>query len=231
MKPVTLITGAAGALGSAVARHLLAHGHAVAAAALPRSLDKLRALEGALPLAFDSDDASAWAAPLAEVEAKLGPLTGAVLTAGGWRGGEALWQEQDDAVWEAMIAQNLGSAHRALRALLPGMVQRGRGSIVLIGSRAAVRPDTSAGAAAYAAAKAGAVALAQAAAAEVLERGVRVNAVLPSTIDTAANRAAMPKADPARWVSTGSIAEVIAFLLSDAARDVSGAALPIYGRA
>jgi NAD(P)-dependent dehydrogenase (short-subunit alcohol dehydrogenase family) len=75
------------------------------------------------------------------------------------------------------------------------------------------------------------VALARAVAAEVLESGVRVNAILPSTMDTPANRAAMPKADPGKWVSLDSAAGVIAFLLSDAARDISGVALPVYGRA
>ena len=80
-------------------------------------------------------------------------------------------------------------------------------------------------------AKSAVVTLARVVAAEVLEHGVRVNAVLPSAIDTDANRRAMPKADPSRWVSPASLAQVIAFLLSDAARDVSGAALPVYGRA
>ncbi len=84
---------------------------------------------------------------------------------------------------------------------------------------------------AYTASKHAAVALAQTVAAEVVEYGVRINAVLPSTMDTPANRAAMPKADFGKWVTTPSAAGVIAFLLSDAARDVSGAAIPLYGRA
>jgi NAD(P)-dependent dehydrogenase (short-subunit alcohol dehydrogenase family) len=92
------------------------------------------------------------------------------------------------------------------------------------------RPWENAGAAAYAASKSALVAYARAIAEETLAHGVRVNAVLPSTIDTPANRAAMPKADAEKWVTTRSIAEVIAFLLSDAARDVSGAAIPVYGR-
>jgi len=103
--------------------------------------------------------------------------------------------------------------------------------VVVIGSRAAVEPWTSAGAAAYAASKAAVVALAQAAAAEVRDRGVRVNAVLPSTLDTPANRAAMPGADATKWVTLESAAQVVAFLLSDEARDIQGAALPVYGRA
>jgi NAD(P)-dependent dehydrogenase (short-subunit alcohol dehydrogenase family) len=117
-----------------------------------------------------------------------------------------------------------------MRALLPAMVAAKDGSVVLVGSRAGIQPWTSAGAAAYAASKAAVIALAQAAAQEVLESGVRVNVVLPSTMDTHANRKSMPKADPSKWVTTDSVAAVIAFLFSDASKDVSGAAIPVYGR-
>jgi NAD(P)-dependent dehydrogenase (short-subunit alcohol dehydrogenase family) len=110
------------------------------------------------------------------------------------------------------------------------MVQRQRGSIVVIGSRAAARPWESANAAAYAAAKGGLLALVKATAAEVLADGVRLNVVHPSTIDTAANRSAMPNADFGKWVSPESLSGVIEFLLSDAARDISGAEIPVYGR-
>src|SRR6202035_4502701 len=105
--------------------------------------------------------------------------------------------------------------------LLPGMVARKRGSIVVIGSRAVERPWTSVSASAYGTTKTAVVALAQTVAAEVLADGVRVNAILPSTLDTAANRRAMPDVDPSRWVTTESAAAVISFLLSDDARDVS----------
>ena len=134
-------------------------------------------------------------------------------------------------MWRALLATNLETTHASLRALVPGMVARGRGSIVVVGSRAVERPWTSASASAYGATKAAVVALAQIVAAEVVENGVRVNAILPSTLDTPANRRAMPDADPSRWVTTDSAAAVIAFLLSDDARDVSGAAIPVYGRA
>jgi NAD(P)-dependent dehydrogenase (short-subunit alcohol dehydrogenase family) len=130
-----------------------------------------------------------------------------------------------------MMRANFETAYEGLRALLPPMVASSGGSIVLVGSRAAVQPWTSGGAAEYAASKAAVLALAQTAAAEVGDRGVRVNTILPSTLDTPANRAAMPKADATRWVSVASAAEVIAFLLSPEARDVSGAAVPVYGGA
>jgi NAD(P)-dependent dehydrogenase (short-subunit alcohol dehydrogenase family) len=130
-----------------------------------------------------------------------------------------------------MMSANLETVHRSMRALLPSMVSRGDGSIVVIGSRNVERPWTGASAAAYTASKAAVVAFAQAVAAEVLTSGVRVNAVLPSTLDTEANRRAMPDADPKAWVSLPSAAKVIAFLLSEDARDISGAAIPLYGRA
>lgn len=228
-----VVTGASGALGGAIARELVRRGHRVAAVASPRSEKRLRDLEAelgaaCLGLAFDAAAPGGWEAALARIDATLGPPGGAVLAAGGWRGG-APHHEALDATWAAMIDANLDTVRRALAAILPGLVARRAGSIVVVGSRAAVQPWSSAGAAAYAASKAAAVALVQAVAAEVASAAVRVNAVLPSTLDTPANRAAMPGADPSGWVSTDSVARVIAFLLSDDARDVTGAALPIFG--
>ena len=150
--------------------------------------------------------------------------------AGGWKGGAPFHQESSGEAWQAMLEINLETARRSLHAVLAGMVARKQGSVVLIGSRAVERPWESTGASAYAVAKSAVVTLARVVAAEVLEHGVRVNAVLPSVIDTEANRRAMPKADPSRWVAPRSLAQVIAFLLSDAARDISGAVLPVYGR-
>jgi NAD(P)-dependent dehydrogenase (short-subunit alcohol dehydrogenase family) len=236
MSDVALVTGAAGALGAEVARTLHDRGCKLALVDGPHAGERLRELAAALGaasvVAGDITLEATWAEAMPRVERELGaPPSRAALVAGAWRGGKPLHAEGGDDAWLAMMQANLETVHRSLRALLPNMVARKRGSIVVIGSRAAVQPATSAGAAAYAASKAAVVALAQAVAAEVLEHGVRINAVLPSTMDTAANRAAMPKADPARWVSLASAAGVIAFLLGDEARDVSGVALPVYGRA
>ncbi len=211
-----LVTGGGGALGRAVAAHLRGIGRLVV------TLDRVGS---------DADLQVDLLAPasLAVAVASVAALDGAVLVAGGWAGG-APHHAAPEEDYRKMMALNLDTVHHTLRAVLPRLVEQGRGSIVVIGSRAAVRPDTSANAAAYAASKAAAVALAEAVAVEVREHGVRVNAVLPSTLDTPANRAAMPDADASRWVSPTSLAEVIAFLLSDAARDVSGAAIPVYGR-
>ena len=147
MPNVTLVTGAAGALGSAVVAYLVQQGHKVAAVDLPRASERLGKLQGALALPFDGNDANAWHQNLTRVERELGPVTGAVLVAGAWQGGGPLHTRTSDDIWEVMIGANLASAYRALRALVPGMVERKAGSIVLIGSRAADRPDTSAGAA------------------------------------------------------------------------------------
>ena len=237
--PSTIITGAAGALGSALARVLVSHGKRVALVDTPESAQRLAALEGelgqggegpcAVAIPIDATSAADWNSAMARVDAALGPPRGAVLVAGGWRGGPPVHAETDDVVFQSMMRANLETTHQSLRAILPGMVARRRGSVVVVGSRVSERPWTGAGAAGYTAAKTAVVALAQAVAAEVIEHGVRVNAVLPSVIDTPANRVAMPDADPARWVTPDSMAGVVEFLLSDAARDVSGAAIPVYG--
>jgi NAD(P)-dependent dehydrogenase (short-subunit alcohol dehydrogenase family) len=230
-----IVTGAAGALGCATAQRLSSLGWGVALVSLPTEADRTRALAvelgRAVAIDLDVEDAEAWKAALARIEERVGPPVGAALIAGTWQGGTPLHAEPDDRVWRAMIATNLETVHASLRALLPGMVARKRGSIVVVGSRAVERPWTSASAAAYGASKAAVVALAQAVAAEVLEDGVRLNAILPSTLDTPANRRAMHGADPSRWVTPASAARLISFLLSDDARDISGAAIPIYGRA
>jgi NAD(P)-dependent dehydrogenase (short-subunit alcohol dehydrogenase family) len=233
---VALVTGAAGALGAQVARTLAQRGHKVAlldSKAASARLDALASsLGAACAVAGDLASESTWREGAARIERELGAAPSlAALVAGAWRGGRAVHEEETDEVWRTMMTANLETVYRGLRALLPSMVANRRGSVVVIGSRAAVEPWTSAGAAAYAASKAAVVALAQAAAAEVRDRGVRVNAVLPSTLDTPANRAAMPGADATKWVTLESAAQVVAFLLSDEARDIQGAALPVYGRA
>jgi NAD(P)-dependent dehydrogenase (short-subunit alcohol dehydrogenase family) len=235
MADIVVVTGAAGALGSEVARTLSARGHALALFDSERSQPRLTELAASLghALAFVGDIAeeAVWRDAMPRIERDLGAApTYAALIAGAWRGGAPVHQETSDDVWRTMMRANADTVYRSLRALLPGMVARKRGSVVVVGSRAAVAPQTSAGSAAYAASKAAVVALVQAVAAEVLESGVRLNAILPSTMDTPANRAAMPGADPSRWVSLPSAAGVVAFLLGDDARDVSGAAVPVYGR-
>ncbi len=228
-----LVTGASGALGSALVERLARDGARVVALERSKTADALleRVSTNVLRLAANTSDAGALTAALERAEAEIGPLSGAVLTAGAWRGGHKFYESEAAADYRTVMDANLESAQVTLRALLPGLVARRRGSVVLIGSRSGVRPFDAPGDAAYAASKAALTALSQAIAAEVLADGVRVNLVLPSTIDTAANRKAMPNADHSRWVTPESFGDVITFLLSERARSISGAAIPVYGRA
>lgn len=250
MERIACITGGAGALGSALAELLVERGYRVALFDIDKSRARAKELAARLEELSprersdqgDSDTrvvvhtgdfgmAETWTAALETTKRAFGAYPScAALVAGGWAGGESIHAAKDDGAYERMIELNVDTVYRALRALLPSMVEAKQGSIVVVGSRAVERPWTSAGAAAYAASKAAVVTMAETAAAEVLQDGVRINSVLPSTMDTPANRAAMPDADPKKWVSLPSAAAVIAFLFSDDSRDVSGAALPVYGR-
>ena len=153
-------------------------------------------------------------------------LAAVVNTIGGYDGGARLW-ELETPVLERMLALNLRAGYALAKAMIPVMLRQGHGSFVNIAAKAAI--DHPPGAAAYAASKAAALALMDSLAAELLGTGVRVNSVLPSVIDTAANRRAMPKANFAKWPKPDEIAPVIQFLCSDAAAVIHGAAIPVYG--
>ena len=224
---IVAITGAFGALGSAVVRGLLAEGAIVAAidrTAAPRDPATLAGahLFGDVDLASDGGAAAA----LAAVASALGGLDAVVNIAGGFA-----WEPLADgqlATWDRMYQMNLRSAVATCQAALPHLFARGGGRIVNIGAAAAAKAG--AGMGAYAASKAGVARLTEALAEELKDRGITVNAILPSTIDTPANRADMPKADTSRWVQPQQLADVIAFLLSDKASAVTGALLPVTGR-
>lgn len=235
---IIAITGGAGALGSAVATHLASHGHRVAILDTTSAQSRADALvarlgsDKALAVLGDFAEPAVWSGALAKIREAFGSLPSrAALVAGGWDGGVKVADPTSTDVLRKMMRTNVDTVQVALGALLPGMLEAKAGSIVVIGSRAVARPWTSAGAAAYAASKAAVVALARAAAAEVLGGGVRINAVSPSTLDTPANREAMPGADFGAWVSLDAAARTIGFLLSDDARDISGVDLPLDGRA
>ncbi len=158
--------------------------------------------------------------------ARHGRLDALVNTVGGYAGGVKLW-ELDANVLDRMLALNLRSGFALSRAAVPAMLKQGRGSIVNIAAKAGV--DHPPGAAAYAASKAAALALMDSLAAEVAGTGVRVNSVLPSIIDTEANRKAMPNAEFAKWPKPEAIARVIVFLCSADAKVIHGASIPVYG--
>lgn len=146
--------------------------------------------------------------------------------AGGYTGGDFLATDLD--TWKRMFDLNFQSCLLCLRAALPSMLEQGSGRIVTIGSRPALEPG--AGSSAYAVSKAAVIALTRSLAREVRTSGVTVNCVAPSTIDTAQNREAMPKARAEHWVKPDEIASLLLYLCSDAAAAVNGAVIPIYGQ-
>jgi len=230
---VVLVAGGTGGLGAAVARAFLAEGaqvvvtyrqpaeyDALAAALDPSARERLHGRSADV-----TDDAQARALVNAIV-AEHGALDALVNAVGGYAGGAPLWQ-LDAAAFDRLLALNLRAAYALARAAMPPMTARGRGVWINVAAKAGVEPAR--GAAVYSASKAAVLALAEALAAEVAGTGVRINSVLPSIIDTPANRRAMPDADPANWPKPEEIARVILFLCSDDARVVHGAALPVYG--
>jgi NAD(P)-dependent dehydrogenase (short-subunit alcohol dehydrogenase family) len=223
-----IVTGGTGALGHAVVLQLLARGARVA---VPYRDEKdWRALQessGAGPELFGATaelaDARRAKAFVDEAAAAMGVLDGVALAAGGWAGGKRFDEAPEDE-WPHMLSMNLGTVAHVCRAALPHLRKQG-GSIVAVGSRAA--ETGGAGMAAYAVSKVAVHALVRVLALENRDLGVRVNAVLPGTIDTPANRRAMPDADPSKWTSPAAIAGVVAFLLSPESAPTTGALVPV----
>lgn len=227
-----IVTGAAGNVGSAIIRLLAERGARVAAVdAVKEPLERLIASLPDAPrhlalAGYDLMDPAACAAIADRVGQELGGIDGAVNTVGGFAMGSLA--ESGPELWDRMFGLNLKSALNLYRAVVPAMQAAGRGSLVAIGAAAALRaPD---GLAAYASSKSAVLRLTESLADELKRVGVRVNAVLPGTIDTPQNRAAMPDADASLWVKPTEVAEAILFLLSDAASGVTGALLPVGGR-
>jgi NAD(P)-dependent dehydrogenase (short-subunit alcohol dehydrogenase family) len=157
---------------------------------------------------------------------RFGRIDVLVNTVGAWRGGVST-HEAPLADWDFLFAANVRPTLLACRAVAPHFVARRGGRIINVAARSGLHGD--AGSAAYSAAKSAVLRLTESLSAELKSSGVNVNAVLPSTIDTPQNRAAMPGADFSMWVQPDAIADVIVFLASDAARAIHGAAIPVYG--
>jgi NAD(P)-dependent dehydrogenase (short-subunit alcohol dehydrogenase family) len=227
---VVLIAGGTGALGSAVARAFLQEGANVAVTYRKgQEYDELRSAVSADAAQLrghqvDVTNEAEMLSLTASIEAEFQRLDVLVNTAGGYSGGPKLW-EIDSAVLERMLDVNLRSAFVSCRSVVPILLKQGRGSIVNVAARAAVDPP--AGGGAYAASKAAAVALMHSLAMDLKDTGIRVNSILPSVIDTAANRRAMPRADFAKWTKPEEIARVILFLCTGDARPINGAAIPV----
>jgi NAD(P)-dependent dehydrogenase (short-subunit alcohol dehydrogenase family) len=226
---VVVVTGGFGTLGRAVVRAFESAGGRVAAVgrSAVAPADAARAGEGYLPLGeidltrFDHAERA-----MQSVIGRFGRLDVLVNIAGGFR-----WQtlmEGDLAVWDMMYAINLKTAVVASKAALPAILKSDAGRVINIGAGAAAKAG--AGMGAYTASKAGVQRLTESLSEELKHKGVTVNAVLPGIIDTPQNRSDMPDADRSKWVPPEAIADVIVFLASPAARAITGAAVPVFGR-
>lgn len=225
---VIIVTGAAGNVGSALAKLLAFRGARIAAVDTDR--DRLEAVTGALEgsghlalSGYDLTDAAASEALIAKVQTTCGRLDGVGTTVGGF----AMAKLSDAALdqWDAMFNLNVKTTWNIYRAAVPAIRQSGGGALVAIGSAAGLRG--SAEMAAYSATKSAVLRLTESLADELRGDRIRVNAVLPTTIDTPQNRASMPGADMSRWVQPSEVAEAMSFLLSSAASGVTGALLPV----
>jgi NAD(P)-dependent dehydrogenase (short-subunit alcohol dehydrogenase family) len=234
---VVLIAGGTGGLGRAVSLAFVENGaRVIVTFRRPGDLDELKkaasaklvaadgaSLEG---FAVDATDEAAVAKLIDGIVERHGRLDCLVNAVGGYAGGIKLW-EMETKVFEQQLALNLRAGFMLARAAARVMVKQGSGAIVNVASKAAM--DHAAGASAYAASKAAAVAMIDCLAADLQGTGVRANSILPSIIDTPANRKAMPKAKFAAWPKPEEIARVILFLCSDEAKLIQGASVPVYG--
>ena len=222
---IALVTGANGGLGTHVTKALLDAGFTVVGLA-PRiqqsDFNHLNFI--ALPAALNSLDDAKKAA--ASVIARCGKIDVLAHLVGGFTGGQSI-AETDDATWQRMFDANLNSAFHILRAVIPEMRKAGGGRIIAIGSRQAEEPAPTIGA--YSASKAALVSLVKTVALENKDAGITANVILPGTMDTPANRKDMPGADVSQWVQPASVASLIVWLVGDAGKDVTGAAIPVYG--
>lgn len=226
MDRVILVTGANGGLGASVTNAFLAAGDTVVGTS--RSIQSFDVENPRfVAMASDLTDAASAAKLVELVNQRFHRIDALIHVMGGFAGGQTI-AETGDATWDQMMNLNLRSAFNIFRPTIPRMRAAARGRIVAIASRAAAEP--AAKIAAYAASKAALVSLVRSAALENKDLGITVNAILPGTMNTEANRKADPQADFSRWVRPENVAALVVFLCSDAAADITGAAIPIYGQ-
>lgn len=229
---VVMVTGGTGNLGGPVALAFAAAGAKVVV--VDRNAEKQRArfpewvdatdylLAAPVDVTLESDATQT----VAQAVERFGRVDVLVNTVGGYRAGKPV-HELDLETWDLMFNLNARSTLVMCKAVIPTMLSQGRGKIINVAARAGLAG--SANHAAYSASKAAVMRLTESMAAELRDRGINVNCVLPSIIDSADNRAAMPKADTRKWVKPESLAETILFLASEAARDIHGVSMPVYG--
>ena len=229
---VVIVTGAAGNLGSAVARAFQAAGARLVlvdrrAERLPRLFPELDGSpDHFLATSVDLTDEAAVKGMVEGALERLGRIDVLVNTAGGYRGGTAVHETPLD-TWDFLLNLNARTVLIASSAVVPTMLAQGAGKIINVAARSALGGTRKL--AAYSASKCAVLRLTESMSAELKQSGINVNCILPGTIDTPQNREAMPKADTSRWVPPEALADVILFLASDAARAMHGAAVPVYG--
>jgi len=222
---VVLVTGANGGLGKYVTDAFLGTGATVVGTSRKiQQADFNNPNFTALPAEISTREGAS--VLIDQVVTRFGRLDVLVHTVGGFAGGQSI-AETDDATFQQMLELNLNSVFHILRASIPILRQTGNSRLIAIGSRAALEPG--AGVGAYSASKAAMVSLIRTAALENKGAGLTANVILPGTMDTPANRKAMPNADVSKWVRPDSIASLISWLASDAGRDINGAVIPVYG--
>ena len=229
---VVMITGAAGNLGSATARAFEAAGAKLVLVGhrmeqLEETFADLAETDDHLFVAVDLTDAGAVEGMAYEVVQQFGQIDVLANIAGGFRMGSPV-HEMSLKTWKFMMDLNATTVVHTARAIVPHMLQQEQGKVISIAARAGLQGK--ARMAAYVASKSAVIRLTESMAAELKERGINVNCILPGTIDTPENREAMPSANHDKWVPPEAIADVILFLASDAARAIHGAAVPVYGR-
>ena len=223
---VAVITGADGGLGTHVTLAVLDAGFAVVGVSPNIRQDSFDHPHfTALPATLNSLEAAKNAA--ATVISHFGKIDVLAHLVGGFAGGQTI-AESDDTTFQRMFDMNVNAAFHTFRAVLPHMRRAGSGRVIAIGSRAAESPGATVGA--YSASKAALVSLIRTIAIENKDAGITANVILPGTMDTPANRTAMPGADTSQWVQPASVASLIVWLTSDAGKDVTGAVIPVYGR-
>jgi NAD(P)-dependent dehydrogenase (short-subunit alcohol dehydrogenase family) len=230
MESTAIVTGGTGGLGAAVVTRLLDDGWGVVVPwIVEQELERVEERDGLELVRADLFDPPAVQTVVAAATSDSGPpLRGLVNLVGGYAAGSRV-HETDIEQFERQFRLNLRPTYLMTSACVPPLIDAGGGSIVCVGTRAALQPFP--GAAGYISSKAAVIAFAHAVALEYRHDGVRCNTILPSVIDTPGNRASMPDADHDRWVKPAEIAGVIAHLLSADSSPISGAAIPVYGRA
>jgi len=230
MDRTAIVTGGTGGLGTAVVERLLGDGWRVVVPwIVERELERVTPRDGLELVKADLFDAGAVSEVVARAAGEPGaPLQGVANLVGGFAAGGRL-HETPIEDFEAQLRLNLRPTYLVTQAALPHLLEAGGGSIVCVSSRAALQPFR--GAVAYVVAKAAVIAFVQAVNTEYRADRIRCNAILPSVIDTPANRESMPNADHDKWPKAAEIAAEVAHLLSDDSTLVNGAAIPVYGRA